>query len=128
MERQAEARASAARLTEACALEKTELVRDAVIQRFEFTFEAVLKALKVYLVRQGYTCGGPRDTLRRAFEEKIVATSEEADCWLAMLEDRNLTSHAYSEPLADRIYDAVVRDHAPLLAAMAERIATLSWD
>lgn len=54
MERQAEALASAARLTEACALEKTELVRDAVIQRFEFTFEAVWKALKVYLVRQGY--------------------------------------------------------------------------
>jgi hypothetical protein len=41
MERQAEVRASAARLAEACALEKTDLVRDAVIQRFEFTFEAV---------------------------------------------------------------------------------------
>ena len=40
-ERQADVRDSAARLAEAVAQPESELVRDATIQRFEFTFEVV---------------------------------------------------------------------------------------
>lgn len=128
IERQAEVRASAARLTEAVAQPESELIRDATIQRFEFTFEVVWKTLKLYLERQGYECGGPRPTLKKAFAENLIATAEEADVWFRMLEDRNLTSHAYDEALARRIYTHIVGDYAPLLARMAGRIQTLSWD
>jgi hypothetical protein len=38
-ERKAEVRASAPRLAEVVALPESEVVRDATIQRFEFTFE-----------------------------------------------------------------------------------------
>jgi len=127
-ERQADVRESASRLAEAVAHPESDLVRDATIQRFEFTFEIVWKTLKLFLERQGYECGGPRPTLRKAFAENLIPTAEEADMWLRMLEDRNLTSHAYDEALASQIYSHIVCDYAPLLVGMAEKIQTLKWN
>lgn len=128
IERQADVRESAARLAEAAAQPESSLIRDATIQRFEFTFEVVWKTLKLYLERQGHECGGPRPTLKKAFTENLIPTPEAADRWLEMLEDRNLTSHAYDEMLAKRIYDHIIHDYAPLLGGMAQKIQTLEWD
>lgn len=127
-ERQAEVKDAATRLTEAVAQSESELVRDATIQRFEFTFEVVWKTLKLFLERQGYECGGPRATLKKTFAEGLIATPNEADVWLQMLEDRNLTTHAYDRALAQRIYRNIAQDYAPLLGAMARTIQSLSWD
>lgn len=127
-ERQADVRDSAARLTEAAAQPESDLVRDATIQRFEFTFEVVWKTLKLYLERQGHECGGPRQTLKKAFAENLIFTPEHADVWLQMLDDRNLTSHAYDEELARQIYGHIVGDYTSLLAGMADKIQTLEWD
>jgi nucleotidyltransferase substrate binding protein (TIGR01987 family) len=128
IERQVEVAQAAARLLEAVAQPESAIVRDATIQRFEFTFELVWKTLKLYLERQGHECGGPRPTLKKAFADGLIATPEEADVWLPMLDDRNLTSHAYDEVLAARIFKNVARDYAALLAAMAAKIQTLAWN
>ena len=93
----ADVRSSVARLVEFVAQPESDLVRDATIQRFEFTFKALWKTLKLYLQRQGHVCGGPRPTIKQAFAENLIASPEAADRWLQMLEDRNLTSHAYDE-------------------------------
>ena len=45
-----------------------------------------------------------------------------------MLEDRNLTSHTYDQELADQIYWNIVKDYASLLANIAQKIQTLTWD
>ena len=127
-ERQADARNAAARLLEATTQPESDIVRDAVIQRFEFSFALVWKALKLYLERQGHECGGPRPTLKKAFAEGLITAPDEADIWLQMLEDRNLTSHAYDEALAKRIYRHVVQDYATLLGGMADKIQSLTWD
>ena len=128
IERQTDVRESAARLAEAVVQPDSELIRDATIQRFEFTFEVVWKTLKLYLERQGHECGGPRPTLKKAFTENLIPTPEEADVWLQMIEDRNLTSHAYDEALAHRIYGHIVHDYAPLFGRMAHQIQALEWD
>ena len=128
IERQSDVRESAARLAEAVAQPESALIRDATIQRFEFTFEVVWKTLKLYLERQGHECGGPRPTLKKAFAENLISAPEEADLWLQMVEDRNLTSHAYDEALAQRIYGEIVRGYASLLGRMAQRIQSLEWD
>lgn len=47
VERQVEVGRAAQRLLEAVAVTESELVRDAVIQRFEFSFELVWKTLKL---------------------------------------------------------------------------------
>lgn len=132
IERQADAQASATRLLESVAQPENALIRDAVIQRFEFTLETVWKALKLYLEHQGFECGGLRQTLKKAFLENLIPDAEEADIWLQMLEDRNLTSHAYDETLAICIYQNIVRIYAHLcahlLASMTHRILALSWE
>jgi nucleotidyltransferase substrate binding protein (TIGR01987 family) len=121
-------RNATARLIEAVGQPESDILRDAVIQRFEFSFELVWKTLKLYLERQGHECGGPRPTLKKAFAEGLIITPEEADAWLQMLEDRNLTSHAYEEELAIRIYQHIVGHYAELLGKMADRIQGLTWD
>jgi nucleotidyltransferase substrate binding protein (TIGR01987 family) len=127
-ERKSELQNAVKRLREAAAQPESDLVRDAVIQRFEFTFELVWKSLKLYLERQGLDCGGPRSTLKKAFTEGLINSPDEADVWLQVLEDRNLTSHAYDEALATRIYRHVVQDYVALLGEMADKIQSLSWE
>ena len=128
IERLADVHSSVARLADAVSTPDSELVRDATIQRFEFTFESVWKALKLYLEHQGHECGGPRQTLKTAFAENLILSEMEADVWIQMLEDRNLTTHAYDEHLAKNIYEHVVKDYAAMLAEMDRRLHDLSWD
>ena len=127
-ERKVELQNAVKRLREAVAHPENDLVRDAVIQRFEFTFELIWKSLKLYLDRQGLDSGGPRSTLKKAFIEGLISSPGDADAWLRALEDRNLTSHAYAEALATRIYQHVVQEHVALLGQMADKIQTLSWE
>jgi nucleotidyltransferase substrate binding protein (TIGR01987 family) len=128
IERQKSARESSSRLFEAIELEKTDIVRDAVIQRFEFTFESVWKAMQLYLEHQGHECPGSRTVIRKAFSERLIESEEEADLWFQMIEDRNLTTHAYDEELSDRIYNHILSQHARLLCGMAEKVQKLKWD
>jgi nucleotidyltransferase substrate binding protein (TIGR01987 family) len=127
-ERQAAVLNAAARLAEAATLPETDIVRDAAIQRFEFTFELVWKTLQLYLEHEGLESSGPRAVLKRAFVMRLIPDQDEADVWLRMLDDRNLTSHAYDETLAVCIYTRIVHDYAPRLAQMAKKIQTLRWD
>jgi nucleotidyltransferase substrate binding protein (TIGR01987 family) len=127
-ERQKDVRKATERLIQAVQQPESDILRDAAIQRFEFSFELVWKTLKLYLERQGHECGGPRSTLKKAFTEGLISTPEDGDVWLQMLEDRNLTTHTYDEELAIRIYRHIAASYAELLGKMADRIEGLTWD
>jgi len=88
-ERQTAVLNAAARLDEVAALPQTDIVRDAAIQRFEFTFELVWKTLQLYLEHEGFESGSPRAVLKRAFAIRLITDQDEADVWLQMLDDRN---------------------------------------
>lgn len=80
------------------------VVRDAAIQRFEYTFEALWKLLKDYLhEREGIVCNSPKSCFREAFSAGML-TEEETVRFLQMTDDRNLTSHTYKEAVAEMIY------------------------
>ncbi len=80
------------------------VIRDASIQRFEYTFEATWKATKAYLTEEaGIRCDAPKPCLREAARAGLLTTEETAAA-LRMTDDRNLTSHAYMEAVASRIY------------------------
>jgi nucleotidyltransferase substrate binding protein (TIGR01987 family) len=127
-ERKGDVRNAAARLREVADTPLNEIVRDATIQRFEFTFEVIWKTLKFYLEREGLEVASPRQTIKQAFSEGLIPTEDEADTWFMMLEDRNRTSHVYREEVAQEIYDRVVARYVPLLTCMAESIQGLRWD
>lgn len=82
----------------------TSIERDAAIQRFEFTFEAVWKAAKEVLYEQeGIDVGSPKGVIRSC-RELAILTEEQTVIALEMVDDRNLTVHTYNEKLAVQIY------------------------
>ncbi len=104
---------------------KTDIVRDAAIQRFEYTFEAVWKAVQAFLSRiEGLDAGSPKAAIRACYRIGLL-TEEESRRALAMADDRNLTVHTYNEALAEQIYSRIF-DHASLmeswLKAMERRL------
>jgi len=80
------------------------VVRDAAIQRFEYTFEAFWKFLREYLAEyEGVRCNSPKSCFREALSVGLVSDEQTVTC-LEMTDDRNLTSHTYIEGLAEQIY------------------------
>ena len=83
----------------------TIVERDAAIQRFEYTFEALWKAGKTFLREiEGLEIGSPKGVIR-GFLQVGLFTEEQTALALAMVDDRNLTSHTYNEGLAEQICD-----------------------
>lgn len=62
---------------------------------------------------------------QKQVRKAAVRLTAEADVWLRMPEDRNLTSHTYDEGLARRIYRGIVQEYAPRPGAMAATIQSL---
>lgn len=92
-------------LEEAITLPFSVIVRDASIQRFEYTFEACWKSLKEYLkVREGVLCASPKSCFREAFQLGLLSEAD-AEETLKMVDDRNLTAHTYIEAIAQSIYE-----------------------
>lgn len=86
------------RLHEVLALSETTVVRDALIQRFEFTFEAGWRAAYRWLRARGVDVAEEAyAVLPRAFTNRLIA--DEAG-WADMRRKRNQTSHTYQENVA----------------------------
>lgn len=86
---------------EVLAMQETVIVRDASIQRFEFTVELAWKVLQKYLREERIICRSPRQCLKEAFKLGLI---EDNPKWLEMIDDRNLTSHTYKEETAQEIF------------------------
>ncbi|MCX6358295.1 MAG: HI0074 family nucleotidyltransferase substrate-binding subunit [Armatimonadetes bacterium] len=110
----ASAEKALATLHEALAMPSSVVVRDASIQRFEYTYEVCWKALKVYLAdMEGVAAASPNQCFREALRVDLVSP-EEAERLLDLSRDRNLTSHTYVEAIAEQIARRLP-DHAALL-------------
>lgn len=79
----------------------TELERDGLIQRFEFTFDTFWKTIKIFLKYSGFECSSPRECIKIAFKTGLIPNDE---IFLDMLEDRNTSSHIYNEEIAIEIH------------------------
>lgn len=88
------------RLREALAIEANDIVRDGAIQRFEFCFELSWKAVQQRAREDGIDCASPRTCFQQAWRQGWI---EEVPA-LAMISDRNLTSHTYDQALAVQVY------------------------
>jgi nucleotidyltransferase substrate binding protein (TIGR01987 family) len=106
------------RLRDVLALPESDVSRDAAIQRFEFCFELAWKAIQERARDEGLDCQTPRSCLTLAFKASWVVDERE---WLAMMADRNQTSHTYDEALAKAVYGRL-RRYLPLLEALAEKL------
>jgi len=84
-----------------------KLLRDAAIQRFEYTFELARKFLKRYLEVYGLEQAdgfSHKDLFRVGFEQGMVRDSAP---WIEYLKKRNLTSHVYDDEVAGEVFRVI---------------------
>lgn len=80
---------------------KTEIIRDATIKRFDFTFEAAWKLMQSLIKKNGSNIYGTRTIIREAGKMKII---NDQNKWLKFFENRQLSVYAYDDALAEKIF------------------------
>jgi len=89
-----------------------EMIKEGLIQRFEYTHELAWNLMKDYAEYQGNNnVGGSRDATREALQLKII---EDGEIWMDMIQSRNKTTHTYNEATANEIYHKILEEYFPL--------------
>lgn len=109
---------SLTRLKEGLKKNKSILIRDACIKRFEITFELSWKLLKVFLNDQGFICNSPKSCLQQAFSFGLI---KDNPGWIDMVNDRNFSVHTYSEKFADHLF-ARLKNYSKLFSDLEKKI------
>ena len=91
------------RLKEILKEPKTEIIRDATIKRFDFTFEAAWKLMKSVLKKIDINLYGIKTIIRESEKMKLI---DDQNIWLRFLENRNLSVYAYNDALAEKIFQS----------------------
>ncbi|MBI4669727.1 MAG: nucleotidyltransferase substrate binding protein [Elusimicrobia bacterium] len=99
-----------------------EELRDAVIQRFEYTFELSWKMLKRRLEIE---MANPSEADRLAFEDLLREAAQrgliaDVEQWMDYREQRNITSHTYDEQKAGNVYREALQFHADAQSLLGE--------
>ena len=84
---------------------KDEFIRDAVIQRFEYTYELCWKFMRRYLSEdigsETLSSYSRKDLFRVAADKGLI---ENPTSWFTFHKARNETSHTYNEETAEATY------------------------
>ncbi|MCF6356627.1 MAG: nucleotidyltransferase substrate binding protein [Draconibacterium sp.] len=72
----------------------SDLEKEGLVQRFEYTFELAWKTLKDFLESQNVEAKFPREVIKKGFQYEII---DDGEIWMDMLEKRNLMMHTYDE-------------------------------
>jgi nucleotidyltransferase substrate binding protein (TIGR01987 family) len=107
------------RLQEALAQPQNEFIRDSVIQRFEFCYEAAWKVMKLWLLTKDIDARNPKDVLKEALVQGLI---NDGDNWTKTHHYRNSTSHTYDESIADETYNFVKNYAAKLFADLITKL------
>ena len=97
------------------------VMRDGVIQRFEFTAELAWKSCREILLDEGFVnIDSPKAVMRQALASGLIA---DGDGWFSLLQARNITSHMYSEDQAAAIYQSISQTYLPLFLSLKAEMA-----
>lgn len=93
--------------------ELSDLEKEGLIQRFEYTFELSWKTLQDLIKYKGYIdIKGPTPVLQKSLEDGYI---QDHDGWRAMKKARETTSHTYNEGDAGEIVENIFKKYTPLL-------------
>ena len=92
----------------------SQLEKEGVIQRFEYTFELAWKVLKDKMEFDGIILDqiSPKSVVRQAYQGKYI---NDAETWLRMIGDRNLMSHTYDFSKFEQVIDSIKISYLPML-------------
>lgn len=112
-------------LKEGTIIAKDDLSKDGVIQRFEFTFELLWKTIRIFLKDKGVNTNTPKDCLKEAFKNGWIDNEE---AFIKMLEDRNLTSHAYWESKSLEIFNNILSKYTAEIESVIKKLENILKD
>ncbi len=83
-------------------------IRDAVIQRFEYTYSLAIKMLTRFIAGQS-TEATPAMTFNETIRQgnKLGLLNNNLEKWTEYRQKRNLTSHTYNEEAAKEVLDII---------------------
>ena len=92
----------------------SQLEKEGIIQRFEYTFELAWKVLKDKMEFDGLEINqiSPKAVVRQAYAAKYL---DDADTWLRMIGDRNLISHTYDFSKFEAVIITLRAEYLPML-------------
>lgn len=98
------------------------MLKEGLIQRFEFTHELSWNVMKDYAEYQGNTeIRGSRDAFRWALQNGLICDK----IWMKSIEDRNLMSHDYDSATADAVVMKVINTYLPLFNQFEQTMNTI---
>ena len=86
----------------------SNIVKEGVIKRFEYTFELAWKTLKDYMEHGGIVTNLPREVIKQAFANGLIL---DGDAWIDMLEKRNLIAHTYDEKNFETVFSLITQKY-----------------
>ena len=101
----------------------SDLEQQGLIQGFEYTHELAWKTMKDFLQNRGaISLFGSKDATREAFRLELI---QDGEVWMQMIQDRNLTSHAYDQSTADSVAKAILQEYIPRFVAFRDTMQNL---
>jgi nucleotidyltransferase substrate binding protein (TIGR01987 family) len=99
----------------------SDLEKEGVVQRFEYTYELAWKTLKDYLESSGLVIAPvtPKQVIKEAFAAKVI---ESGDDWIRMLDHRNLLSHTYDASVFEAAISAIESEYLPILNELHQKL------
>lgn len=100
-----------------------DIIKEGIIQRFEFTHELAWKVMKDYLEYEGYhSIVGSRSATREAFNKGLIT---EGQLWMNMIESRNTTVHTYQEEILVDEFNKIVNVYFSLLIDFSNKMKSV---
>ncbi|MFM2376249.1 MAG: hypothetical protein RLZZ165_1346 [Bacteroidota bacterium] len=98
------------------------IVKEGVLQRFEFTHELAWKVMKDFLEYEGVTgIVASRSATREAFHQGLIANGQE---WMNMIDSRNATVHTYEAKILEDEFSKVTSIYFQLLKDFHQKMST----
>ena len=89
-----------------------------IVKDFELLYELSWKTLKEVLESAGHTPGTAREVYQVAYQTNLIG---DESGWVEMIEDRNLTVHAYNEGFARELAGRIRDRYLPLFTELGDR-------
>lgn len=100
-----------------------DIIKEGIIQRFEFTHELAWKVMQDILKFQGFfDVIGSRTATKMAFSQGLITNGE---MWMEMIKSRNITVHTYDEHILNNEYHKITQDYLPLMIEFKQNIERL---
>jgi len=102
-----------------------EIIKEGLIQRFEYTYELAWNVMKDYAYFQGdsfLVIGGSRDALRFAFDAGLI---ENGELWMEMIKSHQQTTHTYDEETANEIYLKIINEYQNAFLQFQKKMESL---